>query len=408
MHVSTMHLKFIFLRVYSMFRHLSCKHFLFQFPIAALFIHIVAFYHILHVFFLFRCMQPGNAPDPEDAFCNVCAARLRHKPDSDFPFDPVEYKLFRLISDTDLEVVMRLIGEEGYVANDVSDLVNAKSEPTASYPSQAVHNKIVTIGFVKNRTISQDEFEDEMQYLDSSKVLTQDKNFKVAGVTKIDQIWDKIIRNSKKTSVYVNFNLHCLPQAFLRSQWRKLIYFLREGEDSFSRDLRHDVQDIFAECLVLLGIKGHSTSFHIDWLQAMNIAFGCGDVDLNVELSRWFFVEPKAIDAFMNKYSFIWRSTYRYSIDDLSKVVREFRENTGLRAFCLKQYAGTIVYVPPGWLHCVINVQPCIKFAWDYLDLQNLPKYVQSHQMHQHLKVRGDYSLLEDVLVQLIRRNTFV
>ncbi len=64
--------------------------------------------------------------------------------------------------------------------------------------------------------------------------------------------------------------------------------------------------------------------------------------------------------------------------------------------------AGDLVYVPPGWAHCVFNVQPCLKFAWDFFVDENLPQYFKSHKRHATLKVKGDYSRIQEILLQKI------
>lgn len=44
------------------------------------------------------------------------------------------------------------------------------------------------------------------------------------------------------------------------------------------------------------------------------------------------------------------------------------------------QHAGERVQVPAGWVHCVFNVRPCIKIAWDKLESSNLVRYVSAQQ----------------------------
>lgn len=44
------------------------------------------------------------------------------------------------------------------------------------------------------------------------------------------------------------------------------------------------------------------------------------------------------------------------------------------------QHAGERVHVPAGWVHCVFNVRPCIKVAWDKLEASNLVRYVSAQQ----------------------------
>jgi hypothetical protein len=45
----------------------------------------------------------------------------------------------------------------------------------------------------------------------------------------------------------------------------------------------------------------------------------------------------------------------------------------------LEQRSGDQVYVPPGWLHFVVNVEPCCKLAYDSVRPCQLPDYVVAH-----------------------------
>ena len=42
----------------------------------------------------------------------------------------------------------------------------------------------------------------------------------------------------------------------------------------------------------------------------------------------------------------------------------------------IAQEAGTLVTIPPGWVHWVYNLRPCMKVAWDPTDPTLLHKYV--------------------------------
>ena len=43
--------------------------------------------------------------------------------------------------------------------------------------------------------------------------------------------------------------------------------------------------------------------------------------------------------------------------------------------FYIHQGPGTIISVPPGWVHCVINLLACCKVAWDFFDMKHLASY---------------------------------
>ena len=48
--------------------------------------------------------------------------------------------------------------------------------------------------------------------------------------------------------------------------------------------------------------------------------------------------------------------------------------------FCLPQVEGSLVTVPVGWPHCVLNCLPCCKLAWDFLELAHISSYLAAHR----------------------------
>ena len=42
------------------------------------------------------------------------------------------------------------------------------------------------------------------------------------------------------------------------------------------------------------------------------------------------------------------------------------------------QWSGDVITIPPGWLHCVFNLQPCLKIAFDYFEPHQLPSLIDS------------------------------
>ena len=57
----------------------------------------------------------------------------------------------------------------------------------------------------------------------------------------------------------------------------------------------------------------------------------------------------------------------------------------------LEQMDGDMVHVPPGWMHCVINLQPCVKVVMDGFIAANFPAYMDSWR-----QVRVPYALPDD------------
>ncbi len=44
----------------------------------------------------------------------------------------------------------------------------------------------------------------------------------------------------------------------------------------------------------------------------------------------------------------------------------------------VQQRAGDMVHVPPGWIHQVVNMRPCLKLAWDFADLTRMHLYIRA------------------------------
>jgi hypothetical protein len=49
-------------------------------------------------------------------------------------------------------------------------------------------------------------------------------------------------------------------------------------------------------------------------------------------------------------------------------------------AYILEQYPGQAVTVAPGWMHSVFNVQCSVKYALEFVEVGNLPAYMQAYR----------------------------
>ena len=61
-------------------------------------------------------------------------------------------------------------------------------------------------------------------------------------------------------------------------------------------------------------------------------------------------------------------------------------------AYILDQHPGYGIIVAPGWLHCVFNVQYCVKYAVEFVKAMNVPAYVQAcrEATYLHGDVNGE------------------
>ncbi len=49
------------------------------------------------------------------------------------------------------------------------------------------------------------------------------------------------------------------------------------------------------------------------------------------------------------------------------------------------QFARTKVHVALGWVHAVRNIQPCVKFAWEFLQMEILKDVVQVNHLSRNI-----------------------
>lgn len=103
-------------------------------------------------------------------------------------------------------------------------------------------------------------------------------------------------------------------------------------------------------------------------------------------LALWCFVYPEALDAVdewlkkMQKWPLGLREDAVLPPARLQTmaawVVRKYPSLKG-RVQLIEQHAGQMITVPPGVVHCVVNLQPCVKIAWDYIVPDHLPLYLR-------------------------------
>ncbi len=111
---------------------------------------------------------------------------------------------------------------------------------------------------------------------------------------------------------------------------------------------------------------------------------------LQSTLATWLFINPTALDAFkkwlekMGKSRGLLRDEdgeqpkFYLTIDQMTAAAADpdIKDHVVL----IQQRAGDQVYVPPGYPHYVINHLPCVKVAYDTIELDHLPKYVVANQ----------------------------
>lgn len=113
-----------------------------------------------------------------------------------------------------------------------------------------------------------------------------------------------------------------------------------------------------------------------------------GWTDPDSVLADWYFINPlhfqEAFDFLGGDGSGAFGGPTKASFNEgvCQNLLRALGESKMVH---VAQKIGHEVYVPPGWVHSVFTKQSCVKLAWDYIVVENLPKYLAAWQ---HVGVR--------------------
>lgn len=213
-----------------------------------------------------------------------------------------------------------------------------------------------------------------------------------------------------ETHKYLQFTLRETMQ--LPKQVKDLIMYLSDIFTKYPYLLGHDT-DIWRATLVLIGLISTFTNFHIDWASAFNIAFYLlvdasghaidlpdeGDRSyLDLVLAEWYFVSPVLLkDDCMRGLVEEWMRAemgVQLGVRDIKsgnirctkakflKLQEAVGDPDGLKrlAFVVEQRHGDVVFVQAGYMHHVVNVNSCVKFAFDVFDYSRAADYVDVWQ----------------------------
>jgi len=194
--------------------------------------------------------------------------------------------------------------------------------------------------------------------------------FKPAGDVDVGVCLDdvkKIVKGRGRQSDYITVTLRDLaPHTFHTIRTSLNIQLITE-QYQFTNDLKTS--------LLLLGAKITGTGLHMDWAEAINISYV---VDQNQSddtlLAKWVFFDSVALDELNS-----WLKEIGYQGGLSSKVLLNENElllahtKFGDKMIVIHQTPCSKVYVPPGWVHQVVNQKPCIKLACELAYEENIP-----------------------------------
>lgn len=161
--------------------------------------------------------------------------------------------------------------------------------------------------------------------------------------------------------------------------------------------------NMYRSTLLMIGMEGAGTGFHLDHASAVNIAWRVqvdqSKVQPNTQgaLAQWVFLDPRAFA--LPDFNVWFKATYPHLASrapnllalprdgEYNKPVLGPQEIESLRKAVGNDYVhivyqthGSVVVVPTGWAHQVVNLQPNAKLAFDYLESEELHTYAEAHR----------------------------
>ena len=188
-----------------------------------------------------------------------------------------------------------------------------------------------------------------------------------------------IVQNIAKGWNVTNINKTSDALDLFRRSRASSLYAVRMAHPKLMKQSR-GINGTCRSTLILLGNAKAFTGLHLDWTEACNIAFSIGQG--GGVLALWLFVHPtlaSAADAWLKDHG--WPQGF--STPDKVHLVGMHRQQfmTSMNAIksdgcvLIEQHAGHMIHVPPGWIHQVTNIRPCLKVAWDYYIFEHFHYY---------------------------------
>ncbi len=188
----------------------------------------------------------------------------------------------------------------------------------------------------------------------------------------------------------------------LKEQWDRVYYGLGVG-----------TTNSYMSCLLMVGSALTGTPLHFDWTRAVNYAVSLSGLDGDAgrahpevgkmeedgmppeTLAWWLFFDGELLlDPRFERW--LSRSTKRTNFMRLPRAAKDPLDAKSLltweqaqdlmqqpwatgKVFQLYQRHNGLIQAPVGWVHQVVNIRPCVKFAFDCLVPKELPDYAIVH-----------------------------
>lgn len=215
------------------------------------------------------------------------------------------------------------------------------------------------------------------------------KDFMDQGVKSVGN-WGSMFKQ-----IFVDGIVYAKPTINKSTALHELIIRIRAGEWGLDTTdgLLVDHINVFDSTLGLLGTVGNFTWFHCDRDPAQNFAVGVTTkavvVDENTVLAMWVLIHPdKAVvaDLWLREHvaaDGFHHDSFSIKPTPTKETMLQLRDHLGMDecgryyVVILEQRPGDMISVPAGWIHCVINMAPNFKLAWDYMKPAELPVYTR-------------------------------
>jgi JmjC domain, hydroxylase len=170
---------------------------------------------------------------------------------------------------------------------------------------------------------------------------------------------------------YLNPNLALLDPVAARK-----LYNIRDAMSDGMVEAAYEITDKYRCCLVLLGGKTGRTPIHMDWSQAENVAARIARNTPNEDgpVAVWVLIAPWVVARVHDMLKSgaivdIMQGDPTLGLEGRvllgEGAVRHLQAVFGGNVVVLEQHHGDKVTVPPGWVHQVVTLQPCLKVALD-------------------------------------------
>jgi hypothetical protein len=339
-------------------------------------------------FFGYAKKVDGKMSLKENVLCELCyQCKQEH--------EQMEFMKCRLISDERLAALNLILGA---YESSLEGKQLCSEEPTCMLVSTVIPDE-----FGKNLesySVNREVFVEEYSRFDSTEVA------KSSGFPKKLDTGAKVFDAAKKK--YIKFNPILKDRKDKNSKWIEIVERIdMQFTSQLAHKLLREVTTLPERILAFLGSEGKYTTLHSDHMEAVNIAFRVNFSNEEVDssdniLAYWYCAEPteKAVRALSDLDFKNWKDD-DYTLEKLDERFKTL-QGLGIQITILKQKSAQIVRVPPGWIHCVVNTCGCLKLAWDYFVVLNLPTYFHSRSLLRSFRIKEDYAGLENLVVHLL------